>query len=149
VLARQEVEEPRRARNSSVRIKDDATETAVEVSPRYMGHLQLPDTVIGWTPLPVAAKTPYALLRRQPEPDLVGPTAEKLKGRRPPGSLTSLCRSSELLIGKALSIRARRFAAAADTTKPVGAAGPFRSRAVWRHLRHEAVSVLPRPAHTA
>jgi ATP-dependent Clp protease ATP-binding subunit ClpA len=35
-------------RNYSVRIKDDAIETALEMSPRYMRHLQLPDKVIGW-----------------------------------------------------------------------------------------------------
>ncbi len=35
-------------RNYSVRIHDDALETALEMSPRYMRHLQLPDKVIGW-----------------------------------------------------------------------------------------------------
>jgi ATP-dependent Clp protease ATP-binding subunit ClpA len=35
-------------RNYSVRIKDEAIETALEMSPRYMRHLQLPDKVIGW-----------------------------------------------------------------------------------------------------
>ena len=35
-------------RNYSVRIKDSAIETALEMSPRYMRHLQLPDKVIGW-----------------------------------------------------------------------------------------------------
>jgi ATP-dependent Clp protease ATP-binding subunit ClpC len=35
-------------RNYSVRINDDAIETALEMSPRYMRHLQLPDKVIGW-----------------------------------------------------------------------------------------------------
>jgi ATP-dependent Clp protease ATP-binding subunit ClpC len=35
-------------RNYSVRIHDDAIETALEMSPRYMRHLQLPDKVIGW-----------------------------------------------------------------------------------------------------
>src|SRR5207302_1317999 len=35
-------------RNYSVRIKDDAIETALELSPRYMRHLHLPDKVIGW-----------------------------------------------------------------------------------------------------
>src|SRR6187455_1330394 len=35
-------------RNYSVRIQDDAIETALEMSPRYMRHLQLPDKVIGW-----------------------------------------------------------------------------------------------------
>jgi ATP-dependent Clp protease ATP-binding subunit ClpC len=39
---------PRLERNYSVRIKDDAIETALEMSPRYMRHLQLPDKVIGW-----------------------------------------------------------------------------------------------------
>ena len=31
-----------------MRIKDEAIETALEMSPRYMRHLQLPDKVIGW-----------------------------------------------------------------------------------------------------
>jgi ATP-dependent Clp protease ATP-binding subunit ClpA len=35
-------------RNYSVRIMDEAIETALEMSPRYMRHLQLPDKVIGW-----------------------------------------------------------------------------------------------------
>src|SRR5947208_12048682 len=35
-------------RNYSVRIKDSAIETALEMSPRYMRHLQLPNKVIGW-----------------------------------------------------------------------------------------------------
>jgi ATP-dependent Clp protease ATP-binding subunit ClpA len=35
-------------RNYSVRIKDEAIETALELSPRYMRHLHLPDKVIGW-----------------------------------------------------------------------------------------------------
>jgi ATP-dependent Clp protease ATP-binding subunit ClpA len=39
---------PRLERNYSVRIKDDAIETALEMTPRYMRHLQLPDKVIGW-----------------------------------------------------------------------------------------------------
>jgi ATP-dependent Clp protease ATP-binding subunit ClpA len=39
---------PRLERNYSVRIKDDAIETALDMSPRYMRHLQLPDKVIGW-----------------------------------------------------------------------------------------------------
>src|SRR5215216_4805603 len=39
---------PRLERNYSVRIKDDAIETALEMSSRYMRHLQLPDKVIGW-----------------------------------------------------------------------------------------------------
>jgi ATP-dependent Clp protease ATP-binding subunit ClpA len=39
---------PRLERNYSVRIKDDAIDTALEMSPRYMRHLQLPDKVIGW-----------------------------------------------------------------------------------------------------
>ena len=39
---------PRLERNYSVRIKDEAIETALEMSPRYMRHLQLPDKVIGW-----------------------------------------------------------------------------------------------------
>ena len=39
---------PRLERNYSVRIKDEALETALEMSPRYMRHLQLPDKVIGW-----------------------------------------------------------------------------------------------------
>jgi ATP-dependent Clp protease ATP-binding subunit ClpC len=39
---------PRLERNYSVRIQDDAIETALEMSSRYMRHLQLPDKVIGW-----------------------------------------------------------------------------------------------------
>jgi len=39
---------PRLERNYSVRIADQAIETALEMSPRYMRHLQLPDKVIGW-----------------------------------------------------------------------------------------------------
>ena len=39
---------PRLERNYSVRIQDDAIETALEMSPRYMRHLLLPDKVIGW-----------------------------------------------------------------------------------------------------
>ena len=39
---------PRLERNYSVRISDEAIETALEMSPRYMRHLQLPDKVIGW-----------------------------------------------------------------------------------------------------
>jgi ATP-dependent Clp protease ATP-binding subunit ClpA len=39
---------PRLERNYSVRIADEAIETALEMSPRYMRHLQLPDKVIGW-----------------------------------------------------------------------------------------------------
>jgi ATP-dependent Clp protease ATP-binding subunit ClpA len=39
---------PRLERNYSVRISDHAIETALEMSPRYMRHLQLPDKVIGW-----------------------------------------------------------------------------------------------------
>jgi ATP-dependent Clp protease ATP-binding subunit ClpA len=39
---------PRLERNYSVRIQDEAIETALEMAPRYMRHLQLPDKVIGW-----------------------------------------------------------------------------------------------------
>jgi ATP-dependent Clp protease ATP-binding subunit ClpA len=39
---------PRLERNYSVRILDAAIETALELSPRYMRHLQLPDKIIGW-----------------------------------------------------------------------------------------------------
>ncbi len=39
---------PRLERNYSVRIKDEAIETALEMSPRYQRHLHLPDKVIGW-----------------------------------------------------------------------------------------------------
>jgi ATP-dependent Clp protease ATP-binding subunit ClpA len=35
-------------RNYSVRLLDEALETALEMSPRYMRHLHLPDKVIGW-----------------------------------------------------------------------------------------------------
>ncbi|MBI2835910.1 MAG: ATP-dependent Clp protease ATP-binding subunit [Acidobacteria bacterium] len=39
---------PRLERNYSVRLSDEAIETAIEMAPRYMRHLQLPDKVIGW-----------------------------------------------------------------------------------------------------
>jgi len=39
---------PRLERNYSVELLDDAIETALEMSPRYMRHLRLPDKVIGW-----------------------------------------------------------------------------------------------------
>ncbi len=39
---------PRLERNYSVHIDDSAIETALEMSPRYMRHLHLPDKVIGW-----------------------------------------------------------------------------------------------------
>jgi ATP-dependent Clp protease ATP-binding subunit ClpA len=39
---------PRLERNYSVRIGDDAIETALEMAPRYIRHLHLPDKVIGW-----------------------------------------------------------------------------------------------------
>ncbi len=39
---------PRLERNYSVHIQDEAIETALEMSPRYMRHLLLPDKVIGW-----------------------------------------------------------------------------------------------------
>jgi ATP-dependent Clp protease ATP-binding subunit ClpA len=39
---------PRLERNYSVRIHDEAIDMALEMSPRYMRHLQLPDKVIGW-----------------------------------------------------------------------------------------------------
>src|SRR5262249_33101572 len=39
---------PRLERNYSVELLDEAIETALEMSPRYMRHLHLPDKVIGW-----------------------------------------------------------------------------------------------------
>jgi len=39
---------PRLERNYSVRIANDAIDTALEMSPRYMRHLRLPDKAIGW-----------------------------------------------------------------------------------------------------
>ena len=39
---------PRLERNYAVRILDETIETALEMSPRYMRHLHLPDKVIGW-----------------------------------------------------------------------------------------------------
>src|SRR5215467_1454429 len=39
---------PRLERNYSVRIANDAIDTALEMSPRYMRHLHLPDKAIGW-----------------------------------------------------------------------------------------------------
>jgi ATP-dependent Clp protease ATP-binding subunit ClpA len=39
---------PRLERNYSVSIRDETIETALEMSPRYMRHLRLPDKAIGW-----------------------------------------------------------------------------------------------------
>ncbi|HEY5617711.1 MAG TPA: ATP-dependent Clp protease ATP-binding subunit [Vicinamibacterales bacterium] len=39
---------PRLERNYTVRIPDEAIETALDLSPRYMRHLHLPDKVVGW-----------------------------------------------------------------------------------------------------
>jgi len=39
---------PRLERNYSVRLMDEAIETALEMSPRYQRHLHMPDKVIGW-----------------------------------------------------------------------------------------------------
>src|SRR5512143_157353 len=39
---------PRLERNYSVRIQDEAIDMALQMAPRYMRHLQLPDKVIGW-----------------------------------------------------------------------------------------------------
>jgi ATP-dependent Clp protease ATP-binding subunit ClpA len=39
---------PRLERNYSVKVLDEAIDTAIEMSPRYMRHLHLPDKVIGW-----------------------------------------------------------------------------------------------------
>ena len=39
---------PRLERNYGVRILDDALDTALEMSPRYIRHQHLPDKVIGW-----------------------------------------------------------------------------------------------------
>src|SRR5262249_11799372 len=39
---------PRLERTYSVELRDDAIETALDMSSRYMRHLHLPDKVIGW-----------------------------------------------------------------------------------------------------
>src|SRR2546423_497779 len=39
---------PRLERHHSARISNDAIETSLDLSPRYMRHLHLPDKVIGW-----------------------------------------------------------------------------------------------------
>src|SRR5438876_1460989 len=39
---------PRLERNYSVRVLDEALDLALDMSPRYMRHLHLPDKVIGW-----------------------------------------------------------------------------------------------------
>jgi len=39
---------PRLERNYSVKVLDEAIDTAIEMSPRYLRHLRLPDKVIGW-----------------------------------------------------------------------------------------------------
>ena len=62
---------PRLERNYAVGLRDEAIETALELSPRYMRHLRLPDKVIGW--LDTAAVR--AEIERRPEvtrDDVVG-----------------------------------------------------------------------------
>ena len=39
---------PRLERNYAVRLLDEALDTALELAPRYVRHLHLPDKVIGW-----------------------------------------------------------------------------------------------------
>jgi len=39
---------PRLERNYAVRIEDEAIETALRMSPRYLRHLHLPDKAVGW-----------------------------------------------------------------------------------------------------
>jgi ATP-dependent Clp protease ATP-binding subunit ClpC len=39
---------PRLERNYAVRLPDDAIETALDLSPRYIRHLRLPDKAVGW-----------------------------------------------------------------------------------------------------
>jgi ATP-dependent Clp protease ATP-binding subunit ClpA len=39
---------PRLERNYSVRLLDEAIDTALDLAPRYLRHLHLPDKVIGW-----------------------------------------------------------------------------------------------------
>jgi len=39
---------PRLERNYSVKLSDEAIDMALDMSPRYMRHLRLPDKVIGW-----------------------------------------------------------------------------------------------------
>ena len=39
---------PRLERNYAVRLSNEAIETALDLSPRYLRHLRLPDKVIGW-----------------------------------------------------------------------------------------------------
>src|SRR5438067_5712832 len=39
---------PRLERNSSVKISDEAINTALEMAPKYIPHLHLPDKAIGW-----------------------------------------------------------------------------------------------------
>jgi ATP-dependent Clp protease ATP-binding subunit ClpA len=39
---------PRLERNYTVRILDDAIETAIDMAPRYLRHLHLPDKAVGW-----------------------------------------------------------------------------------------------------
>jgi ATP-dependent Clp protease ATP-binding subunit ClpA len=39
---------PRLERNYSIELLDEAIETALDLSPRYLRHLHLPDKVIGW-----------------------------------------------------------------------------------------------------
>jgi ATP-dependent Clp protease ATP-binding subunit ClpA len=62
---------PRLERNYSVRITDEAIDTALEMAPRYMRHLQLPDKVIGWLDT-AAVKAEIARRRDVTDHDVVG-----------------------------------------------------------------------------
>ena len=109
---------PRLERNYSVRIKDEAIETALEMSPRYMRHLQLPDKVIGW--LDTAAVKAEIGRRwevtgeRRRQRDLArsrGSPRTWCSARSPTGSATSKTRSATRVVGqrKAIDAVARRL----------------------------------------
>lgn len=61
---------PRLERNYSVRITEDAVQTALALSPRYMRHLRRPDKTIGWLDT-AAVKSEIALKKTVESQDVV------------------------------------------------------------------------------
>ncbi len=61
---------PRLERNYGVELSDNALETALEMSPRYLRHLRLPDKVIGWLDT-AAVRTEMSGRRRVTSEDVV------------------------------------------------------------------------------
>ena len=73
---------PRLERNYAVRILDEAIETALDMSPRYMRHLRLPDKVIGWLDTAVGARRDRPALRGAHRRRRLGDLARRADPRR-------------------------------------------------------------------